>query len=84
MVKYRITNERKHNLTSPTFYIERKGIFGWRKLKITENRDWEYVKFSTYEEAEYYLIKTYCKWDGEIYQPIANYYYYTKQNYAFY
>ena len=83
MIKYRITHIRKHDLKDPTFYIERKGFWGWRRLRITENKNWEYVKFSTYEEAEHHLIKNYTKWDGQIYQASANYYYYTQNTYYY-
>lgn len=76
MPKYRITNTMSNNLKSTQFYIERKGIFTWKRIKIKENCDSRVLEFNSYNEAESYLINRYCRNQGEIYQPRPNEYHY--------
>lgn len=80
MEKYRIVNISNHDLTNITFFIERKGFWGWRRIKVTENGVSKYINFGSYVEAEHYIVKKYFR-DGRLYQPIPNEYHYTQATY---
>lgn len=62
-----------------TFYIERKGWFGWYEIKLVELDSTE-IPHKTYEDAQKYMYKKYmsggdCKRYGHIYEFIAYTYY---------
>lgn len=76
MTKYRITHESRQNFSQMEFFIERKGIFGWRKVKAGENGDYKVLKFGSYVEAERHMKENYFRRDGYIYQPRPNEYHY--------
>jgi hypothetical protein len=80
MPKYRITNTNSNDLKGATFFIERKGLFGWKRIRIRENGDTKRLTFNSYVEAEHYLITNYCKFSGQIYQPRPNEYHYETYN----
>ena len=80
MTKYRITNESRHDFTQMEFFIERKGLFGWRRVKAGENGDYQELTFGSYVEAERHMKENYFR-DGHIYQPRPNEYHYTKTTY---
>lgn len=82
MPKYRITNTNSHDLKAITFFIERKGMFTWKCIRIRENGETKRLSFKSYVEAEHYLISNYCKYNGAIYHPRPNEYHYTP--YAYY
>jgi hypothetical protein len=81
MAKYKITNIMTNDLKTNEYFIERKGLFGWKRIRIKENGESKLLVFKSYQEAEFYLIKTYCRIHGEIYQPRPNEYHYTPFSY---
>jgi len=81
MPKYRITNRNTQDLKGATFFIERKGMFKWKGIRILENGDSKYLSFKSYVEAEHHIISNYCRNKGEIYQPYPNEYHYEAYSY---
>lgn len=82
MQKYRIINQSRHDLTNITFHVQRKGFWGWRMIKVTENGDSKHLSFGSYVEAEHYIVKNYFR-DGHLYQPTPNEYHYTQATYYY-
>ena len=82
MQKYRIVNQSRNDLTNITFHVQRKGFWGWRMVKVTENGNTENLSFGSYVEAEQYIVKKYFR-DGHLYQPRPNEYHYTQATYYY-
>lgn len=81
MPKYRISNTISNDLKDAQYYIERKGMFIWKRIRIKENGDSNLLTFNSYNEAECYLIDKYCRNQGQIYQPRPNEYHYVAYSY---
>lgn len=81
MEKYRIISLGDSNLTKETYHIQKKKFWGWRMIHIKENKEDNRLSFNSYGEAEFHIIKKYCRGEGEIYQPCPNEYHYLEYTY---
>jgi len=80
MEKYRIVTQSRHDFTKMTWHIQRKGFWGWRMVKSSDNGNYNILSFGSYVEAEHHMKNNYFG-DGHLYQPTPNEYYYTQATY---
>jgi hypothetical protein len=83
MEKYRIVSLGDCDLKKQTYFIQKKGFWGWRMIHIKENNESKRLSFNSFVEAEFHILKNYCRHNGEIYQPYPNEFHYEATSYFY-